>query len=131
MKTKSELKVHLQNHTYKPISYQHSFCNFIAEDRWDIDIHIGKEHESNVQCGLCAVIVKDITDLETHLATCEIYKCEKCGDVFTNLQDLKVHFLENHQKEKSELVEHVKQNRINSDIYDNRAYTFEELFEQN
>ena len=50
---------------------------------------------------------------------------------FTNLQDLKVHFLKNHEKEKSELVEHVKQNRINSEIYDNRAYTFEELFEQN
>ena len=129
LKSKSQLKVHLQEHSYKLISYQCSFCNFIAEDRVDIDIHIGKEHEKNIQCGLCAVIVKDIAELETHLAMCEIYKCEKCGDVFKNLKDLKVHFLEDHKNEKSELVEHIKQNRINSEIYDIRAYSFKDLFQ--
>ena len=92
MKDKNELKRHLKEHSYKLISFQCSFCSFIAEDRLDIEIHIGKEHESNVQCGLCEVEIKDHEELETHLATCEIYKCENCGDIFTNLKVLKYIF---------------------------------------
>lgn len=92
LKDKSELKRHLQEHSYKFISFQCSFCSFIAEDRWD--------------------------------------KCENCGDIFTNLKDLKGHFLHAHEKENSRSVEHIKQNRNNSEIYDIRSYKFKDLFQQ-
>ena len=42
------------------------------------------------------VAIKDHEELETHLALCEIYKCENCDDLFTNLKDLKIHFLKDH-----------------------------------
>ena len=35
------------------------FCSFIDEDILDEEIHIGKEHESNVQFGVCEVALKD------------------------------------------------------------------------
>jgi hypothetical protein len=94
-------------------------------------MNIGKEHESIAQCRLCEVAIKDFEELETHLATCDIYKCENCDDVFTNLKDLKMHFLNDHEKENARSVEiNIKQNRNNSGIYDIRSYKFEDLFQQ-
>ena len=77
-------------------------------------------------CGLCEYITKDLETLETHIATCETYKCNICDKIVTKLQDIKTHFLENHKtKESNQLVKHIKQNE---DEFDEKGYSYQDLF---
>ena len=100
-----------------------------AEDDIGIEVHVGKDHGENFECGLCEFVAKDLEALEIHLCTCEIYKCEKCADVFKHLSELKTHFVKYHEKEMYRNAEHIKQNRDNKEVYDTRTYKFEDLFQ--
>ena len=73
-------------------------------------VHTGKTYGDKFEFGLCDHIAKDLESLETHLSTCETYKCNICDKIVTKLQDIKTHFLENHKtKESNQLVKHIKQ----------------------
>ena len=94
-----------------------------------MEVHLGKVHGDKFECGLCDYNAKDLENLEMHLSTCETYKCNICDMVFTNLSDIKKHFSQKHEsKENTKMVTHIKQNRDNIDAFDEKHYSFKELF---
>ena len=76
---------------------------------------------------MCGCITKDLEDLETHLLTCEIYRCKLCQNVFKNMTDLKEHFLQDHASETYRPTEHIKTNRKDKEQFDIKSYYFEYL----
>ena len=57
-----------------------------------------KTHVEQISCGLCTHESTETDSLETHLFTCEIYKCNSCGKKFKSLSDIKSHISEEHKK---------------------------------
>ena len=92
------------------------------------DVHMGKEHSDNLECGLCAFKLKDKEQLETHQLTCEIYKCTLCDNNFVKLADLKDDVTTDHEYNKYRSIIHAKQNRFNEEEIDETYYRGEELF---
>ena len=58
-----------------------------------MDIHVGRFHSDDFECGVCDVIYEN---LETHLKTCEIFRCRNCGKLEKTLFELKEHIVERH-----------------------------------
>ena len=120
-----EYKIHIKTHSYRLIQYQCNMCSFSEYNEVGIEVHVGREHGENFECGMCEFIAEDLESLDLHLLTCEIYKCNKCENVFKNLQDLKQHSLEN---ETHKSATHTKQSREDKQSYDAISYTFDKLF---
>ena len=104
-------------------------CNFSEYSEIGIEVHVGREHGDNFESGLCEYIAEDLENLHLHLLTCEVYKCNKCGNILKNLQDLKQHFFTEHENEKHKTTTHMKQSREDRHSYDTREYCFEDLFQ--
>ena len=128
VKSKLEMKLHLKTHSYKPVNYECAECDFLGTTEPTMDVHNGKQHSENIECGLCDSVFKDHESLELHLCTCEIYKCEKCNNIFRNLTDLKTHVEKVHAGNSSIQIEHSKQNRQNKEEFDSYFYTYQKLF---
>ena len=124
----AEMKKHLKSHSYKCIQVQCNYCNFCATDEEEIDVHVGLDHGGTFECGLCDYVAEDRESLLIHLSTCEIYKCGTCKEYWKTLPELKTHFENLHAKEIYTSIEHIKQNRANSDILDINRYKFGDLF---
>ena len=43
-----------------------------------VEVHHGRYHSCDFECGLCDYKAKSIKKLNTHLSTCEIYECDDC-----------------------------------------------------
>ena len=95
--SKVELKRHMVSHTYKFLNkeFQCEKCEFTGNNEWTMQMHNGKCHQKNNECGLCNYEAKDIENLDLHLTTCEIYECDECEFIARNLSDFKRHILEN------------------------------------
>ena len=63
----------MKNHTYKSVEFKCSECDFLGSTECTMDVHMGKEHSDNLECGLCAFKPKDKEQLETHQLTCIIH----------------------------------------------------------
>ena len=50
-----------------------------------MEVHVGKCYSNNFDCGLCDAKFEDLSSLELHLRTCEMYECPKC---YLKLRDL-------------------------------------------
>ena len=87
-----DYKIHMKTHSYRLIQYQCKMCSFSEYNEIGIEVHVGREHGENFECGLCEFIADDLESLDVHLQTCEIYKCHKCENVFKNVKDLKQHY---------------------------------------
>ena len=129
LESSKEYKIHMKTHSYRQIQYQCTMCNFSEYSEIGIEVHVGREHGDNFECGLCEYIAEDLENLDLHLLTCEVYKCNKCGNIFKNLQDLKQHFLTEHENEKHKTTTHMKQSREDRHSFDTRGYSFEDLFQ--
>ena len=77
-----EYKIHIKTHSYRLIQYQCNMCSFSEYNEVGIEVHVGREHGENFECGMCEFIAEDLESLDLHLLTCEIYKCNKCEIVF-------------------------------------------------
>ena len=65
------------------------YINDVTYDvTWLYSVHIGKKHSENIKCGLCDTIFQNIELLETHLITCEVYKCWKSHGSFKTLLEM-------------------------------------------
>ena len=115
------MKLHMKTHSYKPIDYQCAECDFLGATETTMEVHNGKQHSENIECGLHE-------SLDIHLGTCEIYKCDRCNLIFTNLTDLKIHFENTHIGNFNIQVDHCKQNRKNKEEFDIYYYTYLNLF---
>ena len=91
-------------------------------------MHFGREHSDIIGGWLCDFLVKDLWDLDTHLSTCEIYKCDPCNFVTTNLGNMKTHIEKDHEDKFNSHIIHNKKNRINKEEFDPQYYTKKELF---
>ena len=129
VESSKEYKLHMKTHSYRLIQYQCTMCNFSEYNEIGIEVHVGREHGDNFECGLCEYIAEDLENLDLHLLTCEVYKCNKCGNILKNLQDLKQHFLTEHENEKHKTTTHMKQSREDRHSFDTRGYSFEDLFQ--
>ena len=89
---------------------------------------MGKIHCEKIECGMCDNIFNDLATLETHLSTCETYKCDECNFISFKLSEMKVHPDDQHNGGKGIQVIHSKQNRANNEEYDCTYYTTSELF---
>ena len=54
-----------------------------------MQIHHGKHHAKQIECGLCAFKAKDLQRLKHHLTTCEPYECVECEYVAKQRFDMK------------------------------------------
>ena len=124
-----EYKLHMKTHSYRQIQYQCTMCNFSEYAEIGIEVHVGREHGENFECGLCEYIAEDLEILDVHLLTCEVYKCNNCGNVLKSLQNLKQHFLDVHGNDKQRKTTHIKQSREDRHSYDTREYYFKDLFQ--
>ena len=66
--------------------------------------------QQQYECGFCDAKFKDLTALELHLRTCEIYECSECYRKDKNLNDMKKHFVNDHAdcEQGSDIIQHLK-----------------------
>jgi hypothetical protein len=85
------MKVHMKTHSYIKADYKCEDCDYCSETKLTMEVHLGKEHDPNFECGLCGFVAKTLENLELHLFTCEIYICDSCQKRFNSIPDLKKH----------------------------------------
>ena len=74
-----------------------------------MDVHVGKYHTDNYECGLCERNFENIFSLDIHLQTCEQFKCRLCELIGTSLSDLKKQTKDRHHDEnKGGWIYHIK-----------------------
>ena len=79
-----------------------------------MDVHIGKHHTENYECGLCHLYANSFEKLETHLLTCEIYRCCICEEpqkTEKTLKKGKEHMETEHEPEDYDSLQHLKLDR--------------------
>ena len=119
---------HMKSHSYKHIEYKCEECEFFSDSKLVMDVHIGKKHSENFECGLCEFEAGDMEALNIHMFTCEIYLCETCDINFITLADLKEHLIKEHNTEKYQRVIHAKQNRSDDEVMDEKYHYAKSLF---
>jgi 4-diphosphocytidyl-2C-methyl-D-erythritol kinase len=74
-----------------------------------MEVHIGKSHTDNFECGLCEINFGNISKLETHLNTCEVYSCRKYNTKETKNSAIKEHVQKkNYNPHQTTLIDHMK-----------------------
>ena len=92
-----------------------------------MEVHVGKMHSENFECGLCDNKFKDIEALNMHMATCEIYECNGCYFRVKTLADIKKHFQNKHEDDEDVKITHGKVNRKCGEEIDDTEYFIHEL----
>ena len=91
-----------------------------------MQIHYGKYHSENFECGLCDFEAKSLEHLETHIKTCEVYECEECEKTSTQLTGMKKHILESKKCSLTNIL-HIKIDRNNDQLANYTAYNQSDL----
>ena len=115
------------SHSYKSssnLNYKCDECDFWGKDILSMNVHVKKHHSEKITCDYVAA---DIESLETHLFTCEIYRCLNCHNQFTNLTSVKKHVNDEHDG-KPTWIKHTKQDRKDSDYYKSDDHKSKDLF---
>ena len=92
------MKIHMKTHSYIRPQFKCEECDLICERELTMEVHIGKVHDENFECGLCSFIANSEENLVMHLVTCEIYICDRCDKrelcekQFKTISELKTHY---------------------------------------
>ena len=72
----------------------------MANEVETLNVHFGKKHASQSQCGLCDKTFESSGSLAAHLTKCEVFMCANsgCRDYFITLEKIKEHINEHHRK---------------------------------
>ena len=72
----------------------------MANEIETLDVHFGKKHTNNFQCGLCDKTFETSIILNEHLTQCEIFMCSNsgCRETFETLIEMKAHINSEHRK---------------------------------
>ena len=89
------MKIHLKSHSFKEAKFQCEDCEFVGQSKDTMEVHAGKTHTDNYECGLCEVNFENGNDLATYINTCAIYRCKRCYLKFIQLSDVKAHVEKN------------------------------------
>ena len=119
LKNKKEAVEHLRTHAYRKSTFKCESCDFWCENFLTMEVHIGRLHSEQIECGLCNYEANNIDNLNLHIATCEIYTCEACCFRTKNLHDIKDHLNNVHLNgtQWDEII-HAKVNRKDSELID-------------
>ena len=102
----------MRNHSFKEVKFKCEDCDFVGQSRETMEVHIGKSHTDNFECGLCELTFGNIGKLETHLNTCEVYRCRKCFNKETKICEIKAHVQKKHfRPNTATLIDHLKISR--------------------
>ena len=85
-----------------------------------MEVHIGKKHSEQFECGLCVTGNKDLDSLN--------YKCTSCEKIFANLTEVRAHIEDKHLKDTYLTIMHIKQNRVDSEVIDEKEHYANEIF---
>ena len=92
------MKRHLKSHSFKKIIYKCEDCDFLAPNDLTLEVHAGRVHSGNFECGLCDYTGKNLEKLYLHKKTCETYTCIRCDKTFKNQGDCAVHLKKEHAR---------------------------------
>ena len=123
------MKKHLKTHSFKKAQYKCEDCDFVGQSVETMEVHNGKAHTKDFECGICEVSFGNNDDLDTHLTTCEVYKCnfQSCSCKETKLSDIKVHMEKEHGGGQYLKIQHLKISRTNQDEVTSTSYYYEDL----
>ena len=84
--------------------------NVVCQHEVSMEVHIGKQHSEKFECGLCDLEESNFKNLELHLTTWEMYRCQRCEIRYkpNQIRDLKKHIVDIHQQG---AIEHLKLDR--------------------
>ena len=106
----------------KETSFECTDCDFIGKSKDTLEVHNGKMHTEKFKCGLCEILFDDIHKLETHLTTCEIYRCTRCLTKEKTITGIQAH-VENHTDNSYLYIHHLKTSREDkNEVSQNRFY---------
>ena len=121
------MKKHMKRHSYKEARYKCDDCDFVGESGLTMDVHIGKHHSENHECGLCNFEAKDQENLETHLTSCEMYECGGCNAIFKSIKEVKNHIVEMQYSSGWHYITHLKLDRNNPCEVSRKTYRSTEI----
>ena len=124
----NKMKVHLKTHSFKKLDFKCEDCDYFGPNEITMEVHHGRKHSQDPECGLCEFKANSGENLETHLVTCEIYDCKRCDLRFQNLTTMRTHLQEEH-KGHTQIVTivHAKLDRKNSEIVACKEYNGKSL----
>ena len=122
-----ELRKHLKIRSYKKANFKCLECEFVGETEKTTDVHIGKEHSNNFDCGICDIKMKIQEDLEVHLFTCEIFICRKRDFKAKTINEVKSHTENMHGIDKDHFLHHIKMDRNNANEVSDSKHYFDEI----
>ena len=128
--SEKEMNLHLKTHSYRneeELKFKCEDCDFWGQNNLTMEVHAGKAHSSNFECGLCDFKAKDLENLETHISTCEIYECSICYFRVTQMCEIKTHMIEKHESD-NVLIQHGKQDRRDEEKIDCKEHLRFDLF---
>ena len=129
MNNKQEMQRHLKTHSYKRAQFKCEECEFICERELTMEVHLGKFHDNNFECGLCGFLANSEDNLNMHLVTCEIYICDRCHKRFKTISELKSHYTSDKiVYEKFDKVLHAKVGRKEDSEVKENKYFKEDFF---
>ena len=130
LESEKGMKAHLKNHMCKEAVFKCEDCNFFGENWSTMDVHHGKNHSKDFECGLCDHKAKTLQRLETHLNTCESYICdaENCSFSGKTLKSMENHIRKVHGNDNTEVL-HAKLDRKDEDHIIETKYLSHDLFE--
>ena len=86
------MKTHMKTHSYIRSQFKCEECEYICEKQLTMEVHVGKYHDTNFECGLCGFAANSEENLSMHLVTCEIYTCNICEKRFNTISEIKSHY---------------------------------------
>ena len=116
LNSESDLKMHLRiNHTSRENKFKCEDCDYCCENELSIEVHQGKYHSEDFECGLCEYKSGSLENLNIHLSTCECFECDNCFFRVRELSDIRSHMDEEHEQENLKII-HGKVDRKNENF---------------
>ena len=57
------MKRHMRNHSFNEAKFKCEDCDFVGQSGETMEVHIGKNHTDNFECGLCELNFGNIVKL--------------------------------------------------------------------
>ena len=92
-----------------------------------MEVHVKRLHADKIFCGLCGFTTRKLETLETHMNTCETFKCLECQKLTTNISEIKEHMKTDHPG-KNCWIRHCLSDRKFAEYYKENDYQSKELF---